>query len=174
MIKQWFVVFAFLIALQPLAHSAFTHTVEVRVLDEFRRVVPNAEVEITYELSKSRGEFTTNRFVTNERGRVNITIRNIEYPMLADPARRVCREYGTLIENEGLSLGATFLIDPNGMLKAFEFHDNSIGRSVDELLRKLRAAKFVVEHGDEVSPMNWKPGDKVLKPALETRVADAV
>ncbi len=95
------------------------------------------------------------------------TIRNIEYPMLADPARRVCREYGTLIENEGLSLRATFLIDPNGMLKAYEFHDNSIGRSVEELLRKLRAAKFVAEHGGEVSPMNWKPGDKPLKPALD-------
>ena len=94
-------------------------------------------------------------------------IRNIEYPMLADPARRVCREYGTLIENEGLSLRATFLIDPNGMLKAFEFHDNSIGRSVEELLRKLRAAKFVAEHGGEVCPMNWKPGDKALKPTLD-------
>ncbi len=95
------------------------------------------------------------------------TIRNIEYPMLADPARRVCREYGTLIENEGISLRATFLIDPNGMLKAFEFHDNSIGRSVEELLRKLRAAKFVAEHGGEVCPMNWKPGDKTLKPTLD-------
>ncbi len=95
------------------------------------------------------------------------TIRKIEYPMLADPARRVCADYGTLIENEGLSLRATFLIDPNGILKAFEFHDNSIGRSIEELLRKLRAAKFVAEHGGEVCPMNWKPGDKTLAPRLD-------
>lgn len=95
------------------------------------------------------------------------TIRKIKYPMLADPARRVCAEYGTLIEHEGLSLRATFLIDPDGILKAFEFHDNSIGRSIEELIRRLQAAKFVAEHGGEVCPMNWKPGAKTLKPGLD-------
>lgn len=95
------------------------------------------------------------------------TIRKIEFPMLADPARRVSTEYGTLIENEGLSLRATFLVDPNGILKAFEFHDNTIGRSIEELLRKLRAAKSVADHGGEVCPENWTPGAKTLKPGLE-------
>jgi peroxiredoxin (alkyl hydroperoxide reductase subunit C) len=46
-------------------------------------------------------------------------------------------------------------------------HDNSIGRSIDEIIRKLRAAKFVEEHGGEVCPMNWKPGSKTLKSGLE-------
>lgn len=95
------------------------------------------------------------------------TIKKVKFPMLSDPARRVCNAYGTLIENEGLSLRATILINPQGTVKAFEFHDNSIGRSIDELLRKLQAAKFVAEHGGEVCPMNWKPGAKTLKPGLE-------
>ncbi|MFH0992522.1 MAG: redoxin domain-containing protein [bacterium] len=95
------------------------------------------------------------------------TIKKIQYPMLADPARRVCSTYGTLIESEGLSLRATFLIDPKGVVKAFEFHDNSIGRSIEEIIRKLQAAKFVEEHGGEVCPMNWKPGAKTLKPGLD-------
>jgi peroxiredoxin (alkyl hydroperoxide reductase subunit C) len=95
------------------------------------------------------------------------TIKAIQFPMLADPARRVCKSYGTLIENEGLSLRATFLIDPNGVVKAFEFHDNSIGRSVQEIIRKLQAAIYVGEHRGEVCPMNWKPGAKTLKPGLE-------
>jgi peroxiredoxin (alkyl hydroperoxide reductase subunit C) len=95
------------------------------------------------------------------------TIAKIQYPMLADPAHRVCSAYGTLIEEEGLSLRATFLINPDGILKAYEFHDNNIGRSVDELLRKLQAAKFVAEHNGEVCPMNWKPGAKTLKPGLD-------
>jgi peroxiredoxin (alkyl hydroperoxide reductase subunit C) len=95
------------------------------------------------------------------------TIRKIQYPMLADPAHRVCSAYDTLIDSEGVALRATFLIDPNGILKAFEFHDNSIGRSVEELLRKLQAAKFVATHSGEVCPMNWKPGAKTLKPGLE-------
>jgi len=95
------------------------------------------------------------------------TIKKIKYPMLADPTRRVCTDYGTLIEEEGLSLRATFLIDPSGILKAYEVHDNSVGRSIDELMRKLQAAKFVVEHGGEVCPMNWRPGAKTLKPGLD-------
>jgi peroxiredoxin (alkyl hydroperoxide reductase subunit C) len=95
------------------------------------------------------------------------TIKKITYPMLADPARRVSSAYGTLIEDEGLSLRGTFLIDPQGVLKAYEIHDNSIGRSIDELIRKLQAAKFVAEHGGEVCPMNWKPGEKTLKPGLD-------
>lgn len=99
------------------------------------------------------------------------TIKKVKFPMLADPTKRVCTAYETLIENgkpdEGLSLRATFLIDPEGILKAYEFHDNSIGRSVDELLRKIQAAKFVEEHNGEVCPMNWKPGQKTLKPGKE-------
>lgn len=95
------------------------------------------------------------------------TIKKIQYPMLADPTRRVCMNYDTLIEDEGLSLRATFLIDPEGRVKAYEVHDNSIGRSVEEIIRKLQAAKFVAEHGGEVCPMNWKPGEKTLKPSLD-------
>ncbi len=95
------------------------------------------------------------------------TIQKIKFPMLADPARRVTKAYWTLIENEGLSLRATFLISPEGVIKAFEFHDNSIGRSIEELIRKLQAAKFVEEHKGEVCPMNWKPGAKTLKPGMD-------
>jgi NADH-dependent peroxiredoxin subunit C len=52
-------------------------------------------------------------------------------------------------------------------LKAYEINDNSIGRSIDGLIRKLQAAKFVAEYDGEVCPMNWKPGEKALKPGLE-------
>jgi len=95
------------------------------------------------------------------------SISKIKFPMLADPACRVSRSYGTLIEDEGLSLRATFVIDPDGIIKAFEFHNNDIGRSVEELIRKIEAAKFVKEHKGQVCPMNWKPGEKTLKPGLD-------
>ncbi len=94
------------------------------------------------------------------------TIKKIKFPMLADPAQKVCKGYFTLIENEGISLRATYIIDPDGIIKAFEFHDNSIGRSVEELIRKIQAAKFVTEHKGQVCPVNWKPGAKTLKPGL--------
>jgi len=92
-------------------------------------------------------------------------IKKVQYPMLSDPTRRVCASFGTLIPHEGLSLRATFIIDPEGVIKAYEFHDNSIGRSIDELIRKLQAAKYVNEHNGEVCPMSWKPGRSTLKPS---------
>ena len=95
------------------------------------------------------------------------TIAKIRFPMIADPTRKICNDYGTLIEDEGLSLRATILIDPEGKVKTFEFHDNSIGRSIEELMRKVQAAQYVEEHGGEVCPMNWKPGAKTLKPGLD-------
>ena len=95
------------------------------------------------------------------------TIKKIKFPMLADPTGKVCKAYGTYIADEGLSLRGTFFINPEGVLKAYEIHDNSIGRSADELVRKIQAAKYVQEHGGEVCPMNWKPGKETLKPGLD-------
>src|SRR3989344_8748037 len=95
------------------------------------------------------------------------TVRKIKFPMLADPTGRVCRAYGTLIEEEGISLRATFIINPEGIIKAFEFHDNSIGRSSEELIRKLQAAKFVSDNKGNVCPVNWKHGMKTIMPSTE-------
>jgi peroxiredoxin len=94
-------------------------------------------------------------------------ISKIKYPMIADPAGKLCREFGTLIEDEGMSLRGSFIIDPDGVLKAIEIHDNSIGRSMRELLRKLQAARFVRDHKGQVCPASWEPGEETLKPGLD-------
>ena len=94
-------------------------------------------------------------------------IKKIAFPMVADPTGVICREFGVYIPSEGVSLRGTFIINPEGVLKAFEVHDNSIGRSAAELVRKLEAARYVNEHGGEVCPANWKPGAKTLKPGLD-------
>jgi peroxiredoxin (alkyl hydroperoxide reductase subunit C) len=94
-------------------------------------------------------------------------IKKIRFPMLSDPSHRVCKSYGTLIENEGVTTRATFFISPDAIVKAFEFHDNDIGRNIDEIVRKIQAAKFVLEHKGQVCPMNWKPGDAAIKPGLK-------
>jgi len=94
-------------------------------------------------------------------------IRKIKFPMLADPTGNLCRLFGTYIEEEGVSLRATFIIDPESIVKAMEMHDNSIGRNITEILRKLQAAKFVSEHKGLVCPASWRPGQKTLKPGLE-------
>jgi len=68
---------------------------------------------------------------------------------------------------QALGLRGTFIIDPDGVLKTVEMHDLGIGRSAVEALRKLEAAKFVREHGDQVCPAAWTPGDETLTPGLD-------
>ncbi len=91
----------------------------------------------------------------------------IQYPMVADPTAKLAKTFGTYIKAEGLSLRGTFIIDPDGVLKAMEIHDNSIGRSAKELYRKVLAAKYVAEADGEVCPASWEPGEDTLKPGLD-------
>ena len=95
------------------------------------------------------------------------SIGKIKFPMVADPAGKLCKELCIYIEEEGLSLRGTFIIDPDGILKAFEVHDNSIGRNVKELLRKFQAAIYVRTHKGQVCPASWEPGKKTLEPGLD-------
>lgn len=97
----------------------------------------------------------------------SVAIGKITFPMIADPTGELCRTFGTYIPEEGLSLRGSFIIDPDGILKAYEMHDNSIGRSAKELLRKLQAAVFVSGHDGEVCPANWEPGKATLHPGLD-------
>jgi peroxiredoxin (alkyl hydroperoxide reductase subunit C) len=95
------------------------------------------------------------------------SIQKIRFPMGADRNGELSHSLGTYIEESGNSYRASFIIDPDGVIKAYEIHDNSIGRSASELLRKLQAAIFVREHGGEVCPANWKPGANTLKPGMD-------
>lgn len=94
-------------------------------------------------------------------------IKKINFPMVADPTGELSRYFGTYIHSEGLSLRGTFIIDPEGTLKAMEINHNDIGRSAKELLRKLQAAKFVNENSGKVCPASWHPGQETLTPGLD-------
>lgn len=94
-------------------------------------------------------------------------IRKITFPMLADPTHSLCRDFGVLIENDGMAERGTFVVDPDGKIVAYEVTAGNVGRSAAELLRKVQACQFVREHGDQVCPANWKPGEETLKPSLD-------
>lgn len=102
-------------------------------------------------------------------------IKKINFPMGADPTGKVADAFGVLIQggdtaltpDEGLALRGTFIIDPNGVLKTMEVHDNGIGRSAKETLRKLQAAQFVATHSGQVCPAAWEPGDDTLEPGMD-------
>ena len=93
-------------------------------------------------------------------------IKKIQFPMVADPTGKISREFEVLVEEEGLALRGSFVINLEGVIVAYEVHDMGIGREASELLRKLQAAKFVAEHG-EVCPAKWQPGKETLKPSID-------
>jgi len=94
-------------------------------------------------------------------------ISKVNYPMMADPNGNISKMFGVYIDEEGLALRGTFIIDPDGVLKTIEINNNDIGRSAKETLRKLQAAQFVREHGGNVCPANWEPGEETLKPGVD-------
>ena len=94
-------------------------------------------------------------------------IGKVDYPMIADPNGKISKQFGTYKEDEGLSWRATFVLNPEGEVIHMELHNNSIGRNVSEILRRLRAAKYVSEHEGQVCPVNWEPGDETLEEGLD-------
>lgn len=110
---------------------------------------------------------TDTHFVHKAWADASETIGKIKYPMLADPTGALTRDFEVMIEEEGLALRGSFVINPEGQIKAYEIHDNGIGRNGEELLRKVQAAQFVAEHGDQVCPAKWQPGEETLIPSLD-------
>ncbi len=94
-------------------------------------------------------------------------IGTVTYPMAADPTHEMAYAFGVLKEDEGVALRGTFIIDPEGVIRTMEIHDNNIGRNAKETLRKVQAAKFVAEHDGNVCPASWNPGDDTLEPGLD-------
>ncbi len=95
------------------------------------------------------------------------TIRRIHYTMLADPAGVLARQFGVLDEAAGQAYRGAFVLNPEAQVVFYEINDMGIGRNAEELLRKLQAARFVAEHGDQVCPAKWKPGAETLTPSLD-------
>ncbi|XP_055906295.1 peroxiredoxin-2 [Eupeodes corollae] len=80
----------------------------------------------------------------------------LKYPLLSDITKKISLDYGVLLENEGIALRGTFIIDANGILRQYSINDLPVGRSVDECLRLIKGFQFVEKHG-EVCPANWNP-----------------
>lgn len=95
------------------------------------------------------------------------TINKIRYPLVGDPTGTLARNFEVMIEDEGMALRGTFVINPEGQIKLCEVHDNGIGRDATELLRKVQAAQYVAAHPGEVCPAKWTPGAETLAPSLD-------
>ena len=94
-------------------------------------------------------------------------IGQVEYPMIGDPTGKLAKDLDVYIEDAGQAERGTFVINPDGEVVLYEVSAGNIGRNADELLRKVEAAQFVYEHGDEVCPAKWHPGEETLKPSFD-------
>jgi peroxiredoxin (alkyl hydroperoxide reductase subunit C) len=90
-----------------------------------------------------------------------------QFPLVGDPTHALTRAFDVHIDEEGLALRGTFVINPDGVIKTVEIHSNEIARDVSETLRKLKAAQYTASHPGEVCPAKWKEGAKTLAPSLD-------
>uniref|UniRef100_A0AC35U9D4 Thioredoxin domain-containing protein n=1 Tax=Rhabditophanes sp. KR3021 TaxID=114890 RepID=A0AC35U9D4_9BILA len=91
---------------------------------------------------------------------------NMQIPLLADTNHSIAKDYGVLVENEGIAYRGLFIIDPLGVLRQITVNDLPVGRSVDETLRLVQAFQFTDVHG-EVCPAGWTPGQDTIKPGVK-------
>lgn len=87
-------------------------------------------------------------------------LKKLPFPMLADTKRELASALGILHKQEGVALRATFIVDPEGIIRFASVNDLSVGRNVDEVLRVLDALQT-----DELCPCNWTKGQPTLEAA---------
>jgi len=90
-----------------------------------------------------------------------------KFALVGDPTHQLTRAFDVHIDEEGLALRGTFIINPEGVIKTAEIHDNAIARDVKETLRKLKAAQFVASHPGQVCPAKWNEGAATITPSLD-------
>ncbi|MBI5681755.1 MAG: peroxiredoxin [Deltaproteobacteria bacterium] len=102
------------------------------------------------------------REVPREKGGIGA----IEYPLVSDLDKSICRDYGVLLEKPGIALRGLFVIDKEGIVRHITINDLPLGRNVEEALRIIEGLQFNEKYG-EVCPANWKKGEKGMKPTKE-------
>ena len=90
-----------------------------------------------------------------------------KFPLIGDPTHVLTRGFGVHIDEDGMALRGTFIIDPQGMIKTMEVHSNEIARDVKETVRKLKAAQYTAAHPGEVCPAKWNDGAKTIAPSID-------
>ena len=103
------------------------------------------------------GASTDSEFVHAAWRRDHADLKDLKFPMLADTSKSLSEELGILTADEKVAYRATYIIDPDGVIRWVSAYDLSVGRSVDEVLRVLDALQT-----DELCPCNWTKGEATL------------
>ncbi len=87
---------------------------------------------------------------------------HLNYPLLSDLNKVTSRDYGVLMKNEGVALRGLFLVDPDGIIMHATINNLSVGRSVTEATRVIKAFQFVTTHNGQVCPADWEEGEDTM------------
>jgi alkyl hydroperoxide reductase subunit AhpC len=89
----------------------------------------------------------------------------VPFPMLSDAGGRVGKVFGIFNEDQGVENRGRFIIDPEGIVQAYEVLTPPVGRNISEAIRQLQAFQLVRNSkGKEATPSGWRPGKVTLKP----------
>jgi peroxiredoxin (alkyl hydroperoxide reductase subunit C) len=93
-------------------------------------------------------------------------IGEVQYPLVADLTKQISSDYGVLLEDAGVALRGTFLIDKEGVVRHAVLNDLPLGRNIDETIRMVDALKHNEKYG-EVCPAGWEEGEEAMKPTSD-------
>ena len=156
-------------AFQPFTHDSFPGKWKVVFFwpKDFTFVCPTeiAEFGKRHQDFRERdaqvlGMSTDTHFVHLAWRRDHADLKSLAFPMLADTKRELSTALGILHRGEGVPLRATFIVDPQGVIRWASVNDLSVGRNVDEVVRVLDALQT-----GELCPCNWKAGEATLQVA---------
>ena len=88
---------------------------------------------------------------------VDSSLGKVKFPMLGDTGHQVSKTFNVLLQDKGIALRGTFIIDPTGILRSAVVNDLPVGRSVEETVRTLQALQT-----GKLTGCGWKPGEKTL------------
>src|SRR5215470_2617793 len=156
-------------AFQPISHESFPGKWRVVFFwpKDFTFVCPTEiaafgrlEKEFRARDAQLLGVSTDSEYVHLAWRRDKEELRALPFPMLADIKRELAGALGILDPEAGVAQRATFIVDPQGVVRFVYVTDLNVGRSPEEVLRVLDALQT-----DELCPCNWQKGEETLKAA---------
>jgi alkyl hydroperoxide reductase subunit AhpC len=93
----------------------------------------------------------------SHRAWINSSLGKINFPIASDMTKKVAKDYGILMEEEGIALRGLFIIDPDGIVRYSVVHDLNVGRSVGETIRVLKALQ-----SGGLCAIDWNEGESML------------
>lgn len=123
------------------------------------------------EIKKSNAEIlvasTDTVFSHKRRIETEKLLENFQIGMISDRNSELSKLFGVLNPASGNAARGTFIISPEGVVKSIEIVTEPLGRSSNELIRKLNALEFIREHPGEACPASWNVWSQTLKPSIQ-------